>query len=968
MNHVELVPAAAAPGDPELRFLGWSQPALPAAAAVLANRYADGDAVDMRDAALVLPGARAGRRLVELLLDEAQSRGLRLVPPRVVGVGSLAERLYTPAAPLASGAVRRRAWARALRELARDRLARIFPEPPAAADLIAWQRLAATVERLHDEVAGAALRFQTVADHCRGDLLFADFERWTVLAEAQQAYEGILSDLGLADPGLARIQALDGGALAFDSDLWLVGVVEMPPVVHRMVEAFARGAPVHVLVHAPAEEADGFDRLGCIRPDRWTARSIPLRDEQIVIGDRPSDQADEIVRSLVQLDERYAAEEIVVGAPDPELLPYIEDRLIQAGVPVHSATGITVGRSAVARLLRACADYLDGGRFDALASLVRHPDVGRCLRETEGLQGADLLEALDRYFGACLPASVHGPFPSEPEVETASVEMLRQRLDDERLLGGLRGQRRISEWMDPVTRLTARVYAEIEADSARPADRRLLEACTRLRNAAVELAELPAALDEPCDAATALRLLLEAVHTQNLPPEPDRAAVEALGWLELRLDDTPVAIVTGFNEPALPESLNADPFLPNALRECIGVEDNAARYARDAYQLTAMCHAREELRMIAGRTTATGDPLRPSRLMFAVDGQALARRVRGFHADPEGPRRKVGPSAAAGAADGAGFRMPRDRVLRAPQPIESLSVTAFGAILRDPYRYALERILGLKPLDDRARELDGLRFGALAHKILEQFGRSDAVHATDAAVIRAELDVLLDRTAEGRLGARPLPAVRIQLEQLRARLHAFARWQAEWIRDGWRVVGTECTTPEGGVPFDVDGSPFGLTGRIDRVDHHPERAEWALWDYKTGDRGDSPETTHREGRGDAKNWRDLQLPLYRHIVPQVSDGTGRRPYDIGPADPIRLGYIALCGELEKVGAIEAEWTDEELAEADECARHVVRIVRANAFEFDESKRKDYSRDPLGVLVGVGYLESAAAGEDGEDES
>ena len=51
-------------------FLGWEQPALPAAAAHLIEHYIDGAVADLRPATIVLPGRRARRRVIELLLDD----------------------------------------------------------------------------------------------------------------------------------------------------------------------------------------------------------------------------------------------------------------------------------------------------------------------------------------------------------------------------------------------------------------------------------------------------------------------------------------------------------------------------------------------------------------------------------------------------------------------------------------------------------------------------------------------------------------------------------------------------------------------------------------------------------------------------------------------------------------------------------------------------------------------------------
>src|SRR5690606_16318035 len=134
-----------------------------------------------------------------------------------------------------------------------------------------------------------------------------------------------------------------------------------------------------------------------------------------------------------------------------------------------------------------------------------------------------------------------------------------------------------------------------------------------------------------------------------------------------------------------------------------------------------------------------------------------------------------GPSAAeAGAA--SRFVLPPEPELRAAVPIGRVRVTAFRHLLADPYGWALGSLLDLAPLDDQARELDGLRFGDLAHEVLERFGRGAEVHSADAGVVAARLDALLDACARERFGERGLPVVRLQVEQLRARLRAFAHW------------------------------------------------------------------------------------------------------------------------------------------------------------------------------------------------
>jgi ATP-dependent helicase/nuclease subunit B len=950
-------------------FLSWDQPFLPAAAATLARHYERNGDLRMDGATLVVPGMRAGRRLKELLLVEAESRALRLVPPRVITIGQLPELLYTSVQPGASGALSRRAWVLALREMPEERLATLFSSRPPVADLPGWAGLARIVSTLHEAVAGAGLRFGDVVRCCSDGMLYDDGARWEVLAEAQRAYDLHLAGFGAGDTGLQRIDVLRRGDLAAPGALWLCGVAEMPPVTDGMLRAVGgMGASVTALVHAPDSEVDSFDALGCVIPLAWQRRHVPLQDEQIAVCGRPADQAVEVVNFLAALGGAYAADEVVVAVPDEELLPHLEQQLTEAGVPVHLGKGEPVERSRVVRLLAAIADFMEGRSFEAGAALARHPDLGAWLRSasaasSQGKARSEVeIEALDEHFSDTLVARLPAGGRIGGSRAADTVGRLLRDLDQEARMGRLAGRKLLAEWSPEILGLLVDAYGSSPSplDRNRPGDRRLLDALRALKRAAADLHALPPGADELCGAPAAIGMLLDEMAGESIAPDADQAAVELLGWLELHLDDAPVAIITGFNESFLPESTGAHAFLPNSLRATLGLVDNERRYARDAYQLTALLHSRERVRLIAGRRTGRGDPLRPSRLMFAVPGEAVAIRVQRFYGDDaQSGDESTAPASEPTGTTRSGFNLPPELRLTAPEPFRHLSVSRFRDVLADPYLFALRTLRRLEPLDDSARELDGLAFGNLAHLVLENFGRSTAAESIEAAEIMAHLDELLSRFSAEQYGGDCLPAVRLQVEQLRARLHAFARWQAGWRAAGWSIAGVECRTPEGGISFPVDGEPFAISGRIDRIDHHPEHG-WALFDYKTGDAGDSPDATHRKGRD--RRWVDLQLPLYRHLLADVRDAGGCAPFRPGDGGKIRMGYILLPRDSANVGASFADWTEGEMELADEHAREVVRELRRNVFNYDATVISPWSAGPLAALLGLGYLEGA--GEEG----
>jgi ATP-dependent helicase/nuclease subunit B len=166
------------------------------------------------------------------------------------------------------------------------------------------------------------------------------------------------------------------------------------------------------------------------------------------------------------------------------------------------------------------------------------------------------------------------------------------------------------------------------------------------------------------------------------------------------------------------------------------------------------------------------------------------------------------------------------------------------------------------------------------------------------------------------------------------------------------------------VRFPVDNDSVFLTGRVDRVDRHPEEG-WLLLDYKTSEVARSPDQTHRKGRGPLRDWVDLQLPLYRHVAPRLVGSDGE-PLGVGAS--LHLAYYNLPRKLETVGIAQADWTAEELEEADERAREVLRpLLRGEQVTFDAARlTRARVSDDLGPLLGVGIL--APPEEDEEEEA
>ncbi|HSX83602.1 MAG TPA: hypothetical protein VLQ80_34250, partial [Candidatus Saccharimonadia bacterium] len=602
-------------------FIDWSTPALPSTAEYLCTRYASDGALDLQRIIVVLPGARAGRRLLEILVDQAEARRLVLVPPQLVTVGQLPELLYAAQRPVANALTQQLAWVEALRHTETPVLAHLTRHLPSDQDLFAWLAFGELLATLHHELAGEGLAFADVATRGEALAAFRESARWHAMAAMQARYLQVLEAHGVWDQPTARLWAIDHGACRTGCDIILVGTVDLNATQRAMLAQVTDR--VTALIFAPPALVDRFDDDGCIVAPAWQEAQIDLGAADIAMVDSPSDQADAVVRTLARFNGAFAADDITIGVPDVRIMPYIQQRLEAYGLAFRYGAGTPVTSTSPCRLLRAVATYLDNNSFAAFANLVRHPALEQWLT-TQGI-ASDWLSELDDYYNTHLPARVNGQWRSAPRPQ----HRLQQACTAlERLLAPMQSEdRQPHEWTAPILDLVLEVYGHAPLHSDDEAQRTILVACEHLQQTAHEHLQVLASLAPRISGAAALRLVLQALEDVTVPPRFDQAAIELLGWLELPLDDAPALIVTGFNEGYVPASQPGEIFLPEALRSHLGLPDNARRYARDAYNLAMLAASRAHLTLIVGRRTPEHDVLLPSRLLFACDDDRLLSRT-----------------------------------------------------------------------------------------------------------------------------------------------------------------------------------------------------------------------------------------------------------------------------------------------------------------------------------------------------
>ena len=899
-------------------FLDWATPGLESVAKELLQMASQGRDVDLSDMIVVLPGRQASRRLLELLTLKSENR---CIPPTMITVGALPEFLYVPKKPFASSLTQSFAWAEALRGLSQSDLEAVIPLPPENYDVAAWLRLGELLSRQHRELAADRLDFSDVAK--RGVDLdgFNEEKRWNVLADVQQRYLNLLDELELWDQQTARRFAIDHGECHTDRQIVLVGTVDLNQTLRGML-AEVRDH-VTVMIHAPTMWANRFDEFGRLIASEWIGEPVDVDDSQVTIVNGPTEQAKAVAFELSQLVDRYAVDDVTVSVPDERIVPHLRRTLTQVGVDANWVIDQMIDQSGPYRLLNAIADYLGSDGTDDFSKLIRHPDLTHWINQhnvpPEWLTLWD--ENVSSHLQRRTLKILGGRSAKVPRELVRLVQSLLAPLRQE--------SRTLFEWCNPIREVLVAVYGFREFNEASDGDQNLLKSIQAIYDCWQAHETLPEQLSPIVAAREAILLTLDQLRGEFVSTPRRSQAIQLSGWLDMALDDAPVAIITSLNEGLIPSSMNHDLFLPNRLRSYLGIEDNDRRYARDAYLLSALLSSREHVRLIAAKRDVRKEPLTPSRLLFATTQEKIASRIETFYETNQGVKYQIEQQVDKDPV--AGFTIPRPVAM--PEPRRSFRVTEFRDYLASPYRYYLKNILNLREVTDDVVELDPAGFGSLIHDVLQEFGLGEEKNQTDPNVISTFLNDALDQAIRKQYGTDPLFPIHVQVEQIRHRLNAFADWQAKWAQDGWQIKYTEFGYGNN-VDFSMnDGTTIQLRGRIDRVDFHEASGRWVIFDYKTSDSGNSPDKTHRK----SGEWVDLQLPLYRHLA---------KPLKV--EGDVQLGYITLPRTVTQVGDQIADWTESDLQAADEVTRETARKIMNEEFWVELERLPNWYDDFAGI--------------------
>lgn len=904
-------------------FLGWDQPVSVKVADFLLHGRT-GSAVDLSGMLVLVPTRQAGRRLRQLLIERCAARGAGLFPPKIETPAFLVAPAPQKGQGIATDTDELCCWLKVLRQTVLSSLPALFPLPPDRADFGWSLRTARMLQALRSVLIEGGWLLEDVGH--LGPEALEEPERWADLAALEGKYAAELARAGKIDGCRLQKQAaaffLQRAAF---SRIVVAAVPDPMPLSLQVLQNAATVAAIDILIHAPEDRGDLFDQWGRPLAAQWREQQLDIETpgRRIVLCGTAEGQCRKVLELLAADQDDFSASATGIGVADSNLAAPLVRSLRDHGLAAYDPAGVRLKSHALCHLLSAFAALLADGSYASLAALLRHADLLSSLAKERKVSVAGVLTGLDLLQNAFLPQTADDAWrlvdrlPAPAAIVAAvreALAMVRQFLA------------RFAETSchQAVEALLVKVYGHRLVDPRHKEDRDFSKAAARVRSL---LDEFGAATEQMAElsASEQLQFFVERLAQLSFYPDHDDAAIELDGWLELPWLATPLLVVCGMNEGAVPTSQGADPFLPDSLCRKLKIRSSDTLLARDAFLLTGLIESRRKegrLYLLAGKYSTLGEPLVPSRLFFQCPDEHLTGRAaslfRPVEEAPPAVRRSIG------------FQLDPNQAVRKYDRLEQLPVIAFAAYLKCPFRFYLRHVLGMESMDDQKSEMDALDFGSLAHGALELLGRDAHLRqSSEPAFIARALGDYVAQEGRKRYGSSPPLQLTIQLASLARRLERAAAWHAEMVAEGWRIVDVEMErslVAEEGVM---------VRGRLDRLDQHQKSGCYRIIDYKTGEKALFPDKVHLgsvsdlsreyalfEEGGKIMCWKDLQLPLYFLLL--ASDGI--RP------DNCEAGFFTLPKAVSETAYNNmAACSPAHLASAERCMRGVLADIGSGRF-------------------------------------
>ncbi|MGD9505465.1 MAG: PD-(D/E)XK nuclease family protein [Syntrophobacteraceae bacterium] len=372
------------------------------------------------------------------------------------------------------------------------------------------------------------------------------------------------------------------------------------------------------------------------------------------------------------------------------------------------------------------------------------------------------------------------------------------------------------------------------------------------------------------------------------------AGIQVIGALEARGLAFGRLYAPGLIAGALPQPARSLPFLSAEERRLVqgGTVESQFDYGKRLF--ACLLASAPEVTLSRPMMGEGGEPCLPSPFWPSEREESSPSVVPWRDALPAAQRARWVREGVAGLGLGEEFAValspPSEETLSRLEPPAYVSVSALEALIYCPARFLLQNLMELEPLPDVEEGLPPQDRGRGVHDVLAAFGKKAAAlmepgSGGEAAPRFEELLALLEAAASETLGPNAdkfhwgVEIRRLMGGEGEGEIPGLLRkWlREEWgrMQEGWKWVA--CERSFSGLK--PDGSEISVTGRLDRLDRHPEEG-WVCWDYKTG--------KPPEPKGIFEDFSKPQLPAYLLAIRK-----GLAPDVDADGELLGAGYIVL---------------------------------------------------------------------------
>lgn len=574
--------------------------------------------------------------------------------------------------------------------------------------------------------------------------------------------------------------------------------------------------------------------------DRWymTVRSgqqqisSGLEGIEFLEAETSREEAAELALRIRQELEN-ADHTIALVTPDRELAARVRVELSRWGIEVDDSAGIPLARTPEGILLRLLLDVAKKPSDPVhWAALIHHPlALFTCnslisqraseifdLAVLRFLQWRGDLEKLAISFEN-LPAAIENEPHAHPALRRLSAvewevffvftRSLIQIIAPLLALSN-KGNLRIEDAIESIVHIFEQV-AEPNHVWASESGNSLSESIIALRQ---EGHQLPLVSFEMC-----CDIIGDAIsHLRVRPRAQGGSRLAILGLLEARLIRADLMILAGLNEQVWPAQPDPGPWLNRPMRTKLGLDLPEREIGLAGHDFAQGFGAP---RVVLSWSRRLADaPATPSRWLLRL------KMIVDAAAEKE-PDEKLPPRLPMSLALDEVDKI-EPATMPQPRPISRLthiSISKVEKLYRDPYTIYAQNILRLEPLPGFARRAGAGERGTLIHDVLSQFMSLYPAKLPDnieEEFLRIGHSVYFHRLID--------PDIRSFWWPRFKRIAAWLALNEPALRSGTESIFAECT---GRIEFPVEGEPFVLAGRADRIDLLNEKTVRVV-DYKTG--------------------------------------------------------------------------------------------------------------------------------------